>query len=139
MGSFSDYLENALLNHVFGTGDGGEEVMAHPDKYVGLCTASVVDSDDGATITEVANLKGYARTRCETWSESTSGAIHNSGSITFPQATGAWGKIIAFAILDGSTHGADNVLAYGDLTISKSVESGDTPKFASGDLDITLS
>lgn len=142
MGSFSNYLENALLNHVFGSGDAAANAvhdMAHPSKYVALCTAAVVDSDDGAAITEVADANAYARTRCETWTVSSAGAISNTGPITFPQATGAWGKILDFAIMDGNTHGADDVLAYGTLTISKSVESGDTPKFASGDLDITLS
>lgn len=137
MGSFSDYLENALLNHVFGTGSGDAVAMSHPDKYIALCTSGVVDADTGLSIVEPTS-PSYARKQNETWDISSAGATQNTGPITFAQATASWGTIVDFAIVDSASAGG-NVLAYGTLTISKSVASGDTPKFASGDLDITLS
>ena len=135
MGSFSDYMENALLNHVFGTGSGNAIAMAHPDKFIALCTVAITDVSTGTTITEPTS-PSYARKQNETWDISTAGATQNTGPITFKQASADWGTILDFAICDALTVG--NVLAYGSLTISKSVQSGDTPKFASGDLDITL-
>ena len=40
--------------------------------------------------------------------------------------------------MDGSTAGAGNVLFYGDLTSSKTIETGDTFQITSGNLTITL-
>lgn len=135
IGSFSDYLENALLNGVFGTGIGKSLAYSCPDKFVALCTVAVTDSMTGSTITEPSS-PSYARISWHTWDAAASGATENSGAITFAQATASWGTILDFAICDAVTAG--NMLAYGSLTISKSVASGDTPKFATGDIDITL-
>jgi hypothetical protein len=67
---------------------------------------------------------------------STAGATSNSNAITFPQASGTWGTVVALGIFDASTSG--NLLAWADLTTSKLVGNGDTPSFAAGDLDVTL-
>lgn len=135
MGSFSDYLEDALLDHIFGTGEGQSLVYAQPAKWVALCTTEPTDVSTGSNIAEPSS-PSYGRVRVHTWDESSGGATENTGDITFGTASADWGTILSFAICDAETAG--NVLAYGDLTISKSVQSGDTPKFASGDLDITL-
>lgn len=135
MGSFSDYLEIALLDGVFGTGIGKSLAFSCPDKYIALCTVAVTDSMTGSTITEPGS-PSYTRVKWQTWDKAAAGATENTGAITFAQATASWGTILDFAICDASTAG--NLLAYGSLTISKSVASGDTPKFATGDLDITL-
>lgn len=134
MGSFTDYLEDALLDHVFGTGDGKSLAYTQPDKYIALCTVAVTDTATGGTITEPSG--SYVRKVMGTWDEASAGATENTNDVLFAQATASWGTILDFAICDAVTAG--NVLAYGSLTISKSVASGDTPKFATGDLDITL-
>jgi len=136
MGSFADYLENALLNHVFGTGSGKKLAYTQPDKYIALCTVAVTDTATGSSITEPTS-PSYDRKKMCTWDLASGGATENTNAIVFAQATKDWGTILDFAICDALTAG--NVLAYGSLTISKSVQSGDTPKFASSDLDITLS
>lgn len=135
MGSFSDYLENAILDHVFGTGEGKSLSYAQPDKYIALCTVAVTDTATGSTITEPSS-PSYTRVKMSTWDQAAAGATENTNTITFPQASANWGTILDFAICDAVSAG--NVLAYGSLTISKSVASGDTPKFASGDIDVSL-
>ena len=135
MGSFTDYLEDALLDHVFGTGEGKSLTYAQPDKFIALCTVAVTDTATGDSITE-PDSPSYARKPMATWDKASGGAVENTNDILFAQATASWGTILDFAICDAVTSG--NVLAYGSLTISKSVASGDTPKFATGDLDITL-
>lgn len=139
MGSFSDYLEGAILQHVFTTGLTGS-ALAVPDKFVALCTKTVYDTSTGAQLIEPSAASGYTRIQNETWDDPAgAGATENTGAIEFPQATtGGWGTITDFAIVDSGDLSLGNVLAYGKLTISKSVASGDTPKFATGDLDITL-
>jgi len=139
MGSFSDFLENALINHVFATA-GSHHTYARPTLYIALCTTTVTDSMTGSTITEADGITGgaYARTICQTWDVALSAGAdtENTVEITFPTATAAWGTILDFAICDAATAG--NMLAYGTLSVSKSVAQGDTPKFAVGDLDVTL-
>lgn len=135
MGSFSDYLEDALLDHIFSTGEGTDGTFTRPDKYIALCTVAVTDTANGDSITEPTS-GSYGRIAMHTWDEASGGATQNKNDIAFAQATGDWGTIVDFAICDAASSG--HVLAYGSLTISKSVASGDTPKFATGDLDITL-
>jgi len=132
MGSFSDYLEDELLDHVFMTG----EYTQPTHLYIALCTTTIEDDDTGDTLPGEASGGSYARKVCDTWDASSSGAIANTGAVTFAQATAAWGLITDFAIIDASTSG--NMIAYGKLTTSKQVDSGDTLNFPIGDIDITL-
>ena len=127
-GSFSDYLENKVLDHVFLTA-----TYTQPSAiYVALYTVAPTDAGGG---TEVSS-GGYARVQHDNWDTAASGAIENTGAITFPTATADWGTLVAFGIFDALTGG--NLLAWGDLTTSKVIATGDTAEFADGDLDVTL-
>ena len=130
MGSFSDHWENEILDHIFGKGS-----YASPTIYVGLSTADPLDNGSG-----LAEPSGnsYARvvTSSASWTTSSGGSLSNAGDITFPQATGSWGTITHFALFDAASAG--NMLAHGALSQSKTITSGDTAKFAAGDLDVSL-
>jgi len=130
MGSFADYWENEILDHLFGKGS-----YTPPTIYVGLSTAYPTDDASG-----LAEPSGNAYARVATagadWNVASGGAIANANDITFPEATDSWGTITHFALFDAASAG--NMLAYGALSVSKSISSGDTAKFAAGDLDVTL-
>jgi len=131
MGSFSNYLENKLLDHVF-----MKTAFSQPSYiYVALSTAD--PGEDGSGLSEPSG-NGYARvqTSGSDWNNASGGHIDNAVDIEFPEATGDWGTITHFALLDADTGG--NLLAYGSLSQSKTIGSGDTAKFKAGDLDITL-
>jgi len=130
MGSFADYLENKLLDHIV-----GKTAFTMPTCYVGLSTADPLDT--GAGLAEPSG-GSYARvaTAGGDWNAAAAGAIDNANDITFPEATGDWGTITHFALFDAATAG--NMLAHGSLTTSKHIESGEVAKFAAGDLDLTL-
>jgi hypothetical protein len=130
MGSFADYWENEILDHLFGKGS-----YTPPTIYVGLSTAD--PTDDASGLAEPSG-NSYARvaTAGADWNVASGGAIANANDITFPEATGSWGTITHFAIFDAASAG--NMLAHGALNVSKSISSGDTAKFAAGDLDVTL-
>jgi len=130
MGSFADYWENEILDHIFGKGS-----YTPPTIYVGLSTAD--PTDDGSGLAEPTG-DAYARvsTLAANWSVASSGALDNANDITFPEATGSWGTITHFALFDAATGG--NMLAHGALSASKAIGSGDTAKFAAGDLDVSL-
>ena len=127
MGSFSDYYENQIINHMLR----GQAFTPPATIYVALYTTSPTDAGGG---TEVSG-GSYAR-QSVTLSAASSGATSNSADVTFPTATADWGPIVAVGILDASTSG--NLLAWGALTVSKTVNNGDTFKILAGDLDITV-
>jgi hypothetical protein len=132
MGSFSDWLEDELLDHVFMT-----SWAALTNLYVGLSTADPLD--DASGLAEPSG-NGYARvsTAASDWNAATGSpsTVDNANAITFPEATGSWGTVTHFAIFDAATLG--NMLMHGSLTASKTIGSGDTASFAAGDLDVTL-
>jgi hypothetical protein len=130
MGSFADFWENEILDHLFGKGS-----YTPPTIYVGLSTADPLDNASG--LAEPSG-NGYARvaTAAVDWDTASGGLIDNANQIDFPTATGSWGTITHFALFDALSGG--NMLAHGQLTESKGVISGDAPKFVAGDLDVTL-
>ena len=131
--SFSDYLENKLLDHLF-----GKASYTAPTIYVGLSTADPLD--DASGLAEPSS-GGYARvaTAPADWNAALNGLIDNANAVTFPQATGDWSggaNQTHFALFDAASAG--NMLAHGALGTAKPVLSGDTPSFAAGDLDTSL-
>lgn len=133
MGSFADYLENKLLDHAFG----GSDYSRPATVYIGLSTTTI--SDAGGNITEPSG-NGYARkavtNNSTNFPAASSGAKSNGVAITFDTPTGSWGTVTDFFIADASSGG--NILAYGALSASQVIGSGNVVSFAIGDLDITL-
>jgi hypothetical protein len=135
----SDYLEGEVIKHIFRTGSFTKPTVL----AVALCTAATSDSQTGATITEVPNSGSYARATLNpldaNWTAPGAGGLtDNAAEIAFTAATGSWGTVTHIAICDSATWGAGNVLLHGALTVSKTVNSGDTFKFAIGALDVTF-
>jgi hypothetical protein len=127
MAAISDYYENKIIDHMLRA-----QAFTPPSTiYLALYTVAPTDAGGG---TEVSG-GGYAR-QAITLSAASAGATSNSADITFPTATADWGTIVAVGIFDISTGG--NLLWYGNLTQSKTVNNGDTFKINAGDLDITL-
>ena len=129
MAGFSDYLEDKVLEHVFG----GNAYSAPSTLYVALYTVAPTDTGGG---TEVSG-GGYAR---QTGAFNVSGTnpttASNTAAIEYPTATANYGTVVAVGIFDASSSG--NLLAYANLTASKVVSTGDVFRFNAGDLDITL-
>jgi hypothetical protein len=131
MGNISDYLANALLNHIFGKG-----TYTPPENiYVELSTTAPTDA--GTNVTPPSG-GGYARkqTAPADWNVSANRLIDNANAIEFAEASGSWGTLSHFALFDEASGG--NVLGWGALTTPKAVESGDTARFAAGDLDVSF-
>jgi hypothetical protein len=129
MAGFSDYLEDKVLDHVFG----GTAYTAPTTLYVALYTVAPTDTGGGTEVTGGS----YARqTGAFTVSGTNPTQASNSSAIEYPTATGNYGTVVAVGIFDASSSG--NLLAYANLTASKVVSTGDVFRFNTGDLDITL-
>lgn len=130
MAGFSDYLEDKVLDHVFG----GSSYTAPGTLYVGLYTAAPSDSGGG---TEVSG-GSYARKSMPAMTVSGTSPTEatNGAAVEFITATGSWGTVTHVGVFDAASSG--NLMAWAALTASKTVSSGDVFRFDAGDLDITL-
>jgi len=126
-GTFSTALNNKLLDHILKTA--ALDVPANI--YVALYSVAPTAAGAG---TELSG-DNYARVVQNSWDAGASGASENTGAITFAAASGDWDEAVAFGIFDAITDG--NFLAWGDLTVAKTVLSGDSCEFAIGELDVT--
>lgn len=127
MAAMSNYLENALINATLRN----TSYTSPAAVYVALFTSDPTDAGSG---TEVSG-GSYAR-QAATFGSPSNGASTTTADIQFPQATGDWGTVSYFGIYDASSSG--NLLYHGALTASKTIETGDVFKIASGSLTVTL-
>ena len=130
MAGFSDYLEDKVLDHVFG----GTAYTAPSTLYVGLYTAAPSDSGGGTEVTGGS----YARKSMPAMTVSGTSPTQatNGAAVEFVTATGSWGTVTHCGVFDAVSSG--NLLGWAALTASKAVASGDVFRFDAGDLDITL-
>lgn len=131
-GSFSNYLEDEILDHIFG----GADFTRPSPVFVALYTATPSDTGGGTEVTGGSYARVSVTNNATNFPASSGGAKSNGTEIAFTPATANWGTVVAFGILDASTNG--NLLCWGDVTPNKAINSGDTAKFAAGDLDITI-
>jgi len=127
MGSLSNFLENELIDHVFG----GGAYTPPATVYLALATA---DPGEAGPPTEPSG-NGYAR-EAITFGAAASRQIVQSAQVNFDQATGSWGTITHYAIMDALTSG--NMMAYGALSVSKEVVAGNTPSVAASEVVISF-
>jgi hypothetical protein len=126
MSSFTDYLEDAVLNYVFrNTG-----TPTSTSVYLGLFTAAPTDAGGGAEVSG----SGYAR-QVTVFDAAASGAITNTAAESFTASGGSFGTVVAVGIFDAVTAG--NLIAWDDIT-SAVVGDGTTLNFAIGDIDVSL-
>ena len=124
--AFSNYLANEILDDVFS----GNAYSVPSTFYLALYTAT---PNAGGGGTELSG-NGYARqTVAFTTTAQTSS---NTAAVEYPTATASWGTITSVGVFDALTSG--NLLAFGNLTASKTIGTGDVLRIPTGDLDITL-
>lgn len=129
MAGFTNFSEDLVLNWLLTNGSATRPTAW----YVALYTVAPGEAGGG---TEVSG-GSYARTAVTfTVSGTAPTTASNSAAVEFPTATGSWGTIVAAGIFDASTSG--NLLAFANLTTSKTVDSGDVLRFNTGEIDITL-
>lgn len=145
MAAMSNYLENQLVDHILRGQTFSSTAPA--SVYVALYTAAPSDAGGGTEVTG-NNYSRVAVTRALTaWagtqaaastvaSSGTTGVTSNNAAITFPVPSGSWGTVTHFAIHDATTAG--NLLFHGALTVTQTINTGNTVSFAAGQLQITF-
>jgi len=130
-GGMTNYLANAILNHVFKN----SALNQFTNLYVGLSTSNPTDT---GVLTGEPVTSGYGRVLHNTWTVSVSGLSENSGAITFPEATGSWGTITHGFLVDNNIIGSGLMLLYAPLSTSQNITTGDIVEYPSGSYDISI-
>lgn len=144
MTALSNYMENAVVDHVFR----GQAMPTLTNLHIGLLTAAPSDAGGGtevsggsyARVSVARSLTAWAGTQSAgstVASTGTGGTTSNNASITFPAPTANWGTVTHFGIYDASTAG--NLIGWAALTASKTINNGDAaPSFAAGALTFQI-
>lgn len=127
------YFLNQVMGNLFGT----QTTPAIPSNYyIGLSTSepSIAGVCDGEPSTSGT---GYSRVMLSNLSVPNSGTITNTAAVSFPESITSWGTMLYYVVYDALTGG--NLLFYGSLSISRSVEPNTVITIKTGELTITLS
>lgn len=127
MAQMSNFLENAMIDHVFRN----TPYVQSSTVYVTLYSTDPTDADTGTEL--VGN--GYARTAV-TFIAPTDGVTSNNADILFPVATADWTTITHIGVRDASTAG--NLLFHKALTTPVTVLNTNNFRIPLGQLTATL-
>ena len=131
MADMTNFLETELSDHILN----GASWASPATIYLALFT---VDPGEAGTLTnEVADGIGYTR-QSMSFGAPTDGVTETDADITFTQATGDWGTVSHFGIMDGNTTGAGNMLFYSPLNTSKTINTDDIFKVSATNITVTL-
>lgn len=130
----SDYLENKLIDHVFR----GTAYTAPSTIYFALFTSSCSDSAGGTEVATGSYARASLAASTTNWagtqsagstavSSGTGGTTSNNGVVTFATPSASWGTVTHLGIYDAVSSG--NLLICKALTVSKTINSGDTVSF----------
>jgi len=144
MGTFGEYLEAKVLDEAFGA----TAFAASSSLFFGLCTTDITSSGGEYVGTEPSSLTGYQRVEIDNVSSNFTAAAtsntcsikFNNVAITFPVvAASSWDTVThAFVCDTSSCADAGNLYCWGELTVHKDLDVGDTASFAANSFKITL-
>jgi hypothetical protein len=134
MSAASNFLENELLDHVLGNTAYTQPATIYIGLFTNDSTNAAVNLEAG-TVTDEVSGGSYARETL-TFSPAAGGSASTDATVTFTTATAPFGTITHIAILDAATAG--NVLFWGAVTTSKTIDNGDTFQVSAGNLTISL-
>lgn len=108
--------------------------------HLGLYTT--LPNEAGAGGVEVSGgayaREAYARNSTN-WGSSTGAdpsTIQNLVAVTYTEATASWGTVLGWGYFDAATAG--NMIAFGAVSPTKQIDTGDTAEFAAGGLVFKL-
>ena len=127
----TNYLEGKIIEHVLRN----VSFTSPTTVYMSLHTADPTET--GSHTNEVSDGGGslYAR-QAVTFGAESGGVCLNSADVTFPVAGTNWGSITHIGIEDGGTAGAGNMLYYGPLDNSVTINTGNQFKAATGQISV---
>jgi len=128
--NMTNSVENAVLNCYFNQ----TNITAPTAIWIGLFTAAPSDTGGGTEVSKADYDRVDITASFPT--ASGTGTLSNNADIAFVEAEDDWGVVTHIGIFTASTSGT--LLWWGILTDPKTINTGDTFKILSGDLDIEV-
>lgn len=123
MAGLTDTWENKAIDFVLGT-------TPSANRWLALFTTAPTDSTAGTEVSGGA----YVRMPV-TFDAAASAATQNAATVTWAAASAGWGTVVAVGVMTAVSAG--ELVAYGNLTASRTVNSGDVFEILDSELDIT--
>jgi len=123
----TNYLEGKIVEHVLRN----VSFTSPATVYLALFSSA---TDEAGSGTELAG-NGYSR-QAITFGAHSGGTCTNSNTVTFGPASANWATVTDAAIMDAATTG--NMLIYGVLAASKTVNSGESLQFSVGQISVQV-
>jgi len=133
MSAASDFLENKILDHIYG----GPDYVRPATLYVALYTSAPTDAGGGTEVAGGAYARAAVTNNATNFPAAAAGSKTNGTVITYAQASAAWGSIVAFGIFDALTGG--NLIVHNLLPSPKPTAINDTLSLPIGSLTLTAS
>jgi hypothetical protein len=135
-GTFSglgNFLINAWLNHLAGIAT----FTPTTPLWVAWCKSQPLSDEDGSDLDEPSG-GGYARTSLTALLMNTAAArtISNAGTVSSVVASGLWGDITHFAIVNAETVGTGDLYMFGPLLIPVGIDEDESIDIAAGLLTV---
>ena len=147
--SMSNFMENNMLNYILNT-PGGDTSFIRPSPAGILYLAVFTDPDGltassletnqgtGAVIPYEVTGNGYARTQVFFNNNAVQGIISNSSIVSFPLATGTWGTITHYAILNIGVTSFPGTLFWGSFDTPQTIVTADRLVISQGQLKVRM-
>ena len=133
MASKSDFLENAILNHMVG----GPDYARPATLYFALYTSAPTDAGGGTEVAGGSYARAAVTNNANNFPAAVSGLKSNAVAIPYAAASAAWGNATHFGIFDAPVGG--NLLFHNSLTVPRSIGSGDQYTFSINAIQFTES
>lgn len=135
-GALTDFAENKIVDATLRA----QAIGTPATWYVKLFTVCPTDSSAGTEVTGgsyapvavTAGLTQWAGTQSAgstTASSGSGGTTSNNAAFTFPTPTATWNTVVCWGVADGIS---GNLWIYSALTVSKTINIGDTVSFGAG-------
>lgn len=126
----TNYFLNLVAGNVFRT----KTTPAIPTKlYLGF--SKTAPNLSGGNVSEPSG-NGYSRVALNSLGAPSNGLVSNTAAVEFAESTAAWGTLTHYVIYDAATGG--NLLMYGALTSSRTVEGNTVMLFKTGELKLSV-
>ena len=129
--SKANYLENALLDHLFGR----TTYTAPATLYISLHTGDPGETGANNEVTGNNYSRAAVTNSTGNFGSASGGSKTNAAEIQFAVPSGSWGTVTHFAIWDAASAG--NCLYYGALTSAMAMGLNNDIKIAIGALTIS--
>ena len=126
------YYLNVVMGNVFHTKTSPSIPTSY---YLGLSASEPTIAGDNPGEPSTSGT-GYTRVKLSSLSAPSGGIVKNGAAISFPESITDWGVMKYYTVYDAQTGG--NLLFYGPLTASRSVEPNTVITIRTGELSIQL-